>query len=111
MTKVLGSSCCVCGTSDARSLVDVVLMGGAQATLCGSHALMHRRSATQARTGVQLREILGERRGRRDAGPKATNWERPWPPRSAGTDAPPTAACRTHPITGGNRPDDHGNDG
>ncbi len=66
MTKVLGSSCCVCGSRDARSLVDVVLIGGAQATLCGSHALMHRRSATQARTGVQLRELLGDRRGRRD---------------------------------------------
>jgi hypothetical protein len=61
-----GSSCCVCGITDARSLVDVVLIGGAKATLCGSHALMHRRSPAQARSGSQLREMLGDRRGRRD---------------------------------------------
>jgi hypothetical protein len=64
--EVSGSSCCVCGMTDARSLVDVVLMGGAKATLCGSHALMHRRSPTQARSSAQLRDMLGERRGRRD---------------------------------------------
>jgi len=61
-----GSSCCVCGESDARALVDVVLMGGAQVTLCGSHELMHRRSPSQARSRPQLREMLSERRGRRD---------------------------------------------
>ena len=61
-----GSSCCVCGESDGRALVDVVLMGGAQVTLCGSHDLMHRRAPTQARSGPQLREMLSERRGRRD---------------------------------------------
>ena len=66
MKEALGSSCCVCGATDARSLADVVLIGGARATLCGSHALMHRRSATQARTGAQLRELLADRRGRRD---------------------------------------------
>jgi hypothetical protein len=64
MTMVLGSSCCVCGEADARALVDVVLMGGARATLCGSHALMHRRAMTQARSGMQLRELLGDRRSR-----------------------------------------------
>jgi hypothetical protein len=61
-----GSSCCVCGKTDARSLVDVVLIGGAQATLCGSHELMHRRSPSQARSAAHLREMLGERRGRKD---------------------------------------------
>jgi len=66
MTYVHGSSCCVCGTSDARALVDVVLIGGARATLCGSHELMHRRSPAQARSGAQLREMLRDRRGRRD---------------------------------------------
>jgi len=63
---VSGSSCCVCGATDARSLVDVVLIGGAKATLCGSHALMHRRSPAQARSSAQLRQMLGDRRGRRD---------------------------------------------
>lgn len=66
MTQVLGSSCCVCGTSDARALVDVALVGGLRATLCGSHALMHRRSTAQARTESELRELLRDRRGRRE---------------------------------------------
>jgi hypothetical protein len=64
--EVSGSSCCVCGATDARALVDVVLMGGARATLCGSHALMHRRLPAQARSSAQLREMLGDRRGRSD---------------------------------------------
>jgi hypothetical protein len=62
----VGSSCCVCGTRDARALVDVVLIGGARVTLCGSHELMHRRSPVQARSAGQLRTLLGDRRGRRD---------------------------------------------
>jgi hypothetical protein len=66
MTAALGSSCCVCASRDARSLVDVVLRGGAHATLCGSHALMHRRSGEQASSEVELRRLLRERRGRRD---------------------------------------------
>ncbi len=64
MMTVLGSSCCVCGASDARTLEDIVLIGGSQATLCGSHALMHRRSPAQARSAAHLRQLLGERRGR-----------------------------------------------
>jgi hypothetical protein len=64
MMTVLGSSCCVCGASDARTLEEVVLVGGSPATLCGSHSLMHRRSPAQARTTAQLRQLLGERRGR-----------------------------------------------
>jgi hypothetical protein len=66
MMTVLGSSCCVCGAGDARALVDVVLVGGSSATLCGSHALMHRRATVQARSTTQLREMLGDRRGRSD---------------------------------------------
>src|ERR1019366_5089783 len=66
MMTVLGSSCCVCGAGDARALVEVVLIGGSRATLCGSHALMHRRSPEQARSTSQLREMMGERRGRAD---------------------------------------------
>jgi hypothetical protein len=64
MKEVLGSSCCVCGVRDARALVGVVLIGGARATLCGSHALMHRRSDVQARSPSQLRDVLGDRRER-----------------------------------------------
>jgi hypothetical protein len=66
MKEMLGSSCCVCGARDARALVDVVLIGGTRATLCGSHALMHKRSSAQARSPSQLREILGERRERHE---------------------------------------------
>ena len=64
MMTVLGSSCCVCGASDARALEDIVLLGGSRATLCGSHALMHRRLPAQARSTAQLRQLLGDRRGR-----------------------------------------------
>jgi hypothetical protein len=64
MMTLVGSSCCVCGARDARALEDIVLIGGVRVTLCGSHALMHRRSAAEARSAAQLRELLGERRGR-----------------------------------------------
>jgi hypothetical protein len=63
------SACCVCGASDARTLVEVDLAAGtsgAKATLCGSHALMHRRAGTEARSEAELRAALGDRRGRRD---------------------------------------------
>jgi hypothetical protein len=66
MTQVNPSRCMVCGNADARALEEVVLQGGARATLCGSHALMHRRSRSPARTVVELRELLADRRGRRD---------------------------------------------
>jgi hypothetical protein len=61
-----GSACCVCGAKDARALVPVILRGGARATLCGSHALMHRRSTVQASSELDLRRLLRDRRGRRD---------------------------------------------
>jgi hypothetical protein len=61
-----GSSCCVCGDKDARALLEVALRGGARATLCGSHALMHRRSPVQASSVAELRALLRDRRGRRD---------------------------------------------
>jgi hypothetical protein len=60
------SSCVVCGSRDERALVEVALRGGTRTTLCGSHALMHRRSPVQARSVAELRELLRERRGRRD---------------------------------------------
>jgi hypothetical protein len=56
--------CCVCQASDKRTLVEVLLVGGARATLCGSHAIMHRRSTVQARSARELREVLGDKRRR-----------------------------------------------
>jgi hypothetical protein len=56
--------CCVCGASDRRALVEVRLMGGESVRLCGSHALMHRRSTVQARSPLELRELLGDKRVR-----------------------------------------------
>ncbi len=61
-----GLRCCVCGASDSRTLVDIHLVGGAPATLCGSHAIMHSREGTRARSESELRELLRDRRGRRD---------------------------------------------
>ena len=66
MMQPAGSSCCVCGARDARALMEVALRGGARATLCGSHALMHRRSPVQAASVDELRMLLRDRRGRRD---------------------------------------------
>jgi hypothetical protein len=60
------AACCVCGEDDGRALVEVVLFGETTATLCGSHALMHQRSKTQAQTVEELRRALSERRRRRD---------------------------------------------
>jgi len=61
-----GSSCSVCGATDSRGLVEVVLLGGAQTTLCGTHGLMHRRAAATATTVAELRRSLRERRDRTD---------------------------------------------
>ncbi|MDP9033762.1 MAG: hypothetical protein M3O50_03070 [Myxococcota bacterium] len=68
MTEMLEPTCCVCGTSDARALVPVVLEGGAHATLCGTHAVIFRRSSAQplATTPDQLRRLLRDRRDRGD---------------------------------------------
>jgi hypothetical protein len=56
----------VCGANDARLLVDVDLAGGARAVLCGSHDLMRRRAGTLAGSEAELRNLLRDRRGRRD---------------------------------------------
>ncbi|MBX3211002.1 MAG: hypothetical protein KF850_03130 [Labilithrix sp.] len=63
-------ACAVCGTRDARLLVMVELHGGAAATLCGSHALMHSRTTEPCRTPAELRAALCDRRSedRRAAG-------------------------------------------
>jgi len=55
--------CCgVCGTRDARLLMMVELRGGAAATLCGSHALMHSRMGATATTIAELRQAVSDRR-------------------------------------------------
>ncbi len=66
MAQGPGSACSVCGLGDERALVEVALVGGARATLCGSHALMHRRVAPGARSVTELRAAVRDRRGRRD---------------------------------------------
>lgn len=66
MTQVNRSSCCVCGNSDARALAEVELEGATRTVLCGSHALIYRRSGTTSRSESELRALLRERRGRRD---------------------------------------------
>jgi hypothetical protein len=57
-------SCSVCGASDQRALVEVVLSDGGLATLCGSHALIYNRSGIEAPSARALRELLRDRRGR-----------------------------------------------
>jgi hypothetical protein len=60
----MAGPCCVCGESDARALVDVTLAGGGRARLCGSHAVMHGRLGTGARSESDLRRLLQDRRER-----------------------------------------------
>ena len=62
MDTAAASACAVCGARDARLLVMVELPGGAAATLCGSHALMHSRMERPCRTVAELRTALAERR-------------------------------------------------
>jgi hypothetical protein len=67
MKAQAGSRCCVCGESDRRALVAVALAGGGtRTTLCGTHELMHRRSGGIARSENELRELLRNRRERRE---------------------------------------------
>src|SRR5260370_26264712 len=62
MRHIVGLRCCVCETSDERTLVEVELDGGGRATLCGSHAIMHGRSMQEARSADDLRDVLRDRR-------------------------------------------------
>ena len=66
LMMVNGTSCCVCGERDTRALVEVYLLGGKHATLCGTHALMHRRSRVPLHSESELRNVLADRRSRRD---------------------------------------------
>lgn len=56
------AECAVCGTTDARVLVMTELHGGAAVTLCGSHAVMLRRSNVACRTVSELKVALADRR-------------------------------------------------
>jgi hypothetical protein len=56
------TSCAVCGEEDKRMLAIVQLRGGEEATLCGSHALMHARSKEDIRTEDDLRNAFSNRR-------------------------------------------------
>lgn len=56
------TSCAVCGEDDKRMLAIVQLRGGSEATLCGSHALMHARSKEDIRTADDLRRAFADRR-------------------------------------------------
>ncbi len=68
--EVGAEACVVCGEDDRRTLVDVTLAGGARATLCGSHALIHARALAQravpARNVAELRRLVADRRARRE---------------------------------------------
>ena len=59
-------SCCVCGSSDARTLTTTPLTSGALVVVCGSHATAHAREGRAARTGPELRALLKDRRARPD---------------------------------------------
>jgi hypothetical protein len=61
--EVVQGACVVCGSSDARALVQAKLAGGARVTLCGSHDLVLRRSGGEAKSAADVRAICGERRG------------------------------------------------
>ncbi|MBX3188082.1 MAG: hypothetical protein KF819_13755 [Labilithrix sp.] len=58
----VGSACVVCEMNDARALVSIILAGGQRVTLCGNHAVMHRRCRATLRTVADLKETLGNRR-------------------------------------------------
>lgn len=66
MTTLVDSRCSVCGSTDARGLVASALENGIAVTLCGTHAVMHARSTAGARSVVELRAQLSDRRNRRD---------------------------------------------
>lgn len=62
MDTAAACACAVCGARDARLLVMVELPGGAAATLCGSHALMHSRLPKPCASVAELRAALADRR-------------------------------------------------
>lgn len=61
-TEASVTSCAVCGANDERMLAVVQLRGGNEATLCGSHALMHARSKADLTSVADLEMAFGDRR-------------------------------------------------
>jgi hypothetical protein len=55
--------CAICDISDARALAEA-RVGREKVILCGTHALMHARLGRKAKTLVELKEILRDRRSR-----------------------------------------------
>jgi len=62
MTEVLKSGCVICRTDDARALSTTRLSTGDSVVVCGTHELMHKRSARTAASIAELRSLLGNRR-------------------------------------------------
>jgi hypothetical protein len=62
------SACVVCGLSDRRGLVQVRLHAGGMVTLCGTHALVMRRSRSRSRTLEELKATTCDRRARERRG-------------------------------------------
>jgi hypothetical protein len=58
------SACVVCGLSDRRALVQVRLHAGRMVTLCGTHALVLRRSRSRFRSVEEVKAATCDRRGR-----------------------------------------------
>lgn len=56
----------VCGANDARGAATTRLSTGELVVVCGSHELMHRRSAKTARSVSDLKSLLSNRRSMRD---------------------------------------------
>jgi hypothetical protein len=66
MRPTRGACCCVCQNKDDRALAVVDLPDGGRATLCGTHALMHRRTDARPCSESELQALFADRRGRRD---------------------------------------------
>jgi hypothetical protein len=61
-----GPACAVCGACDQRVLATVLLAGGIEAVVCGSHELSFLRAARRPGSLRELRQTIGERRERAD---------------------------------------------
>ena len=64
MPATCAKACVVCGLGDVRALSTTLLEGGERVTVCGSHALIHERAKTRARSPQELRAIAHDRRAR-----------------------------------------------
>lgn len=65
-TSLPKEPCVVCGANDARGTATTRLASGEVVAVCGSHELMHRRSSKTARSVMELKSLLQNRRSTRD---------------------------------------------